>query len=107
MVRLEKWQARPVEEANLFNPAFLSALIQEFLRDYVKAQACGAPLTVVLIAMTTTLHRASRERLPNRTVTPLYAWLQDNEDLLIGFAGRAKNVAPYFKEAILFGMAPF
>lgn len=105
MASLEKWKDRPIEEANLFNPAFLCGLTHEFLRDYVKVQAGGAPLTVVVIGMTTTLHRASRERLPNRTVTPLYAWLQDNEDLLIEFASRAKNIVPYIKEAILFGMA--
>lgn len=105
MVSLEWWHDRPIEEANLFNPAFLCALIHEFLKDYAKAQAYGAPLTVVVIAMTTTLHPASRERLPNTTVPSLYEWLQDNEDLLIGFASRAKNIVPYIKEAILFGMA--
>jgi hypothetical protein len=105
MSSLEKWHDRPIEEANLFNPAFLCALVHEFLKDFVKAQTDGAPITLVVIAMTATLHRASRERLPNRTVTPLYAWLQENEDLLIGFASRAKNIVPYVKEAILFGMA--
>jgi hypothetical protein len=102
---LEKWRDRPIEEANLFNPAFLCALVHEFLKDYRKAQADGAPMTIVVIAMTATLHRASRERLPNTTVTPLYAWLQDNEDLLIEFDSRARNIVPYIKEAILFGMA--
>lgn len=105
MGSLEKWHNRPIEEANLFNPAFMCALLHEFLKDYVKAQPDGAPMTVVVIAMTATLHRTSRERLPNRTVTPLYAWLQENENLLIGFASRAKNIAPYVKEAILFGIA--
>jgi Family of unknown function (DUF6521) len=105
MVRLERWQDRPIEEANLFNPAFLCVLINEFLKDYQKLHAGGAPITVVVIAMATTLHRTSRERLPNRTVTPLYAWLQENEDLLVGFASRAKNIVPYVKEAIIFGMA--
>jgi hypothetical protein len=105
MGSLEKWHDRPIEEANLFNPAFLCALIHEFLKDYMKAQVGGAPFTVVVIAMTATLHRTSRERLPNRTVTSLYPWLQENEDLLIGFASRAKNIVPWVKEAILFGMA--
>lgn len=104
-VRLERWEDRPIEEANLFNPAFLCALIYEFLKDYTKAQAEGAPLTIIVIAIATSLHRESRERLPNRTVTPLYAWLQDNEDLLIGFPKRAKNIAPYLKEAVMFGVA--
>lgn len=105
MANLEKWLQRPVEEANLFNPPFLCALVHEFLKQYTKVQSKGAPLTIVIITIATTLHRDSRERLPNRTVTPVYAWLQDNEDLLIGFAERAKNIAPYVKEAILFGMA--
>lgn len=105
MASLEPWRDRPIEEANLFNPAFLCALVHEFLRDYTKTQTGGAPITVAVIGMATTLHRGSRERLPNRTVTPLYAWLQDNEDLLIGFSNRAKNIVPYVKEAILFGMA--
>jgi hypothetical protein len=105
MVKLNRWDDRPIEEANLFNPAFLCALIHEFLKDYEKTQSNGAPLVVVIIAITTTLHRSSRERLPNRTVTPLYAWLQDNEDVLIGFANRAKNIVPYAKEAIMFGIA--
>jgi hypothetical protein len=51
------------------------------------------------------LHRSCRERLPYSTVTSLYAWIQDNEDLLIGFASRAQNLTPYLKESVLFGFA--
>ncbi len=105
MARLDPWEERPIEEANLLNPAFMCALIIEFLKDYSKVQPNGAPITIVTVAMATVLHRDSRERLPNRIITSLYSWLQDNEDILIDFSVRSKNVLPYIKEAIMFGMA--
>ncbi|MER8370229.1 DUF6521 family protein [Mesorhizobium sp. M0902] len=104
MASLEPWSRRPAEEANLFNPAFMCGLIHELLKDFTKGHPDGAPLTTVIVALTTSLHRASRETLPHSTVRSLYEWLQENERLLIGFATRAKNLSPYIKEAILFGM---
>ena len=101
MVSLDPWTQRPTEEANLFNPPFLCSLTYEFL----KAHGNGAPITLAVIALTTSLHRLSRERLPYSTVSSLYEWLQGNEDLLIGFAIRCRGIAPYVKEAILFGMS--
>ena len=105
MANLDPWTQRPTEEANLFNPAFLGALASEFLKDFAKSHSEGAPLTTVIIALTTSLHRESRETLPHSTVTSLYQWLQENERLLIGFATRAKNLAPYIKEGLLFAMS--
>jgi Family of unknown function (DUF6521) len=101
MTGLDPWVRRPVEEANLFNPPFLCALTYEFL----KAHGNGAPITLAVIALATSLHRLSRERLPYSTVSSLYEWLQGNGDLLIGFAMRARGITPYVKEAILFGMS--
>lgn len=105
MADLGVWQRRPPEEANLFNPAFLCALAHEFLKEFTKTHQAGAPLPLVVVALTTSLHRTSRKRLPHSTIRSLYEWLQENEDLLIGFATRAKNITPYLKEAILFGLA--
>ncbi|MFU0505351.1 three component ABC system middle component [Pseudaminobacter sp. NGMCC 1.201702] len=105
MPRLDIWARRPPEEANLFGPSFLCALSHEFLRDFIKDGRDGTSLFLLVIALSTVLHRSSRERLPYSTVTSLYAWVQDNEDLLIGFASRAQNLTPYLKEAVLFGLA--
>jgi hypothetical protein len=105
MEQLEQWAKRPSEEANLFNPPFLCALTHEFLKEFSRHNKGGASIFLVVIALATSLHRNSRERLPYSTVTALYAWVQDNEDLLIGFASRAKNICPYVKEAIMFGLA--
>lgn len=105
MEHLDRWARRPSEEANLFNPPFLCALTHEFLKEFSSHQKDGASIFMVIVALATSLHRSSRERLPYSTVTALYAWVQENEDLLIGFASRAKNIGPYVKEAIMFGLA--
>jgi len=105
VARLEPWIRRPSEEANLFNPAFLCGLTYEFVKDYAKEQEAGAPLMLIAIALTACLHRGSRERLPHSTVSALYGWLQESEDLLVGFSDRARNVVPYVKQAIMFGMS--
>jgi hypothetical protein len=102
---LEQWAHRPSEEANLFGPSFLCALIYEFVKNFVSNEKEGATLFMTTIALTTSLHRSSRERLPYSTVTSLYAWVQENEDLLVGFAHRSMNVGPYIKEGVLFGLA--
>jgi len=101
----EPWRARPPEEANLFNPPFMCALAFEFLKAYTKDRDEGASLFILIIALTVALHASSRRRLPYSTVTPLYAWVQENEDLLIGLSKRSKNLTPYIREALMFGLA--
>lgn len=105
MEQLARWAKRPSEEANLFNPPFLCALTYEFLKEFSRHNKSGASMFIVILALATSLHRNSRDRLPHSTITALYSWVQDNEDLLIGFASRAKNITPYVKEAIMSGLA--
>ena len=105
MANPKPWARRPVEEANLFNPAFLCGLTYEFTKAYSKEIKAGAPLMLVVIALTASLHSQSRERLPHSTVGYLYGWLQEHESLLVEFAERARNLTPYIKQAIMFGIA--
>lgn len=101
---LEVWERRPPEEANLFNPAFLASLVYEFVKEYSKQTGRGAPLTFFGPNLSAVLHGPTRSRLPYSTVTSLYEWLQDNEDVLIGFANRVRGISPYFKEALRFAL---
>lgn len=105
MAPLELWARRPIEEANLFSPPFLCALTYEFVKNFSSDHKEYASLFLVTLGLATSLHRASRDRLPYSTVTPLYAWVQEHEELLVGFSQRASNLAPYIKEGILFGLA--
>lgn len=101
---IQSWSRRPVEEANLFNPAFLCALAYEFVKAYDKEKDSGASLVLIVIALSICLHGTSRSRLPQTTIGYFYGWLQQNEDLLIGFPERARNLGPYIKQATMFGM---
>jgi len=101
---LEGWNRRPSEEANLFNPAFLASLLHEFAKDYSKQTGNGVPLTFFGPSLSAVLHKPTRSRLPYSTVTSLYEWIQDNEDLLIGFARRVQGISPYYKEALRFAL---
>lgn len=101
---LEPWHKRPLEEASLFNPAFLGSLIYEFSKETYKHKSNGAPLTYVPISLAIALHSKTRSRLPYSTVTSLFEWIQENEDLLIGFSNRVNWLRPYWQEAIRFGL---
>jgi len=100
---LEVWNKRPPEEANLFNPAFLGSLLHELSKEFSKQKGSGLPLTYAALGLSVVLHGPTRDRLPYSTVTSLYEWLQDNEDVLIGLAARVRGVHPYLKEALRFG----
>lgn len=103
MPSLMAWSARAPEEAYLFNPAFMGSLAAEFVKAYSKSHS-AAPVTLISIGLTTSLHGQTRRRFPYSTVTSLYEWLQNNEDLLVGFPNRASGLMPYLKEAIIFSM---
>ena len=104
MIPVNSWVHRPMEEANLFNPAFVGSLIYEFVKVYQKSKSEGAPLTYVPISLSLSLHRPSRARLPRSTVTSLYQWVQNNEDVLVDFHTRLMGLLPYVREAVQFSM---
>ena len=98
---LKPWPDRRVpEEANHFNPAYCGVLIYEFVRAYEKARKAPASFALVFCALPITLHPATRNRLPRSTVTGLLPWLEENHDVRVGFADRARNLSPYVREAL-------
>lgn len=104
MMTLDPWSHRPSEEAYLFNPAFLGSLMFEFVKAFQRERSMGAPITFLPVALALTLHCESRSRLPSSTVSSLYQWVQDNEDLLVGFDKRIVGLMPYLKEALRFSL---
>ena len=102
---LKPWQHRPPEEANLFNPAFVGSLIYEFSKEHKKHKYKAAPLEFIPLFLAIVLHAPTRHRLPYSTVTSMYEWLQENEDIKIGFSDRSIGILPYAKEALRFGVS--
>lgn len=105
MPSLVAWNNRTPEEARLFNPAFLGSLSYEFVKAFGSKQDGSAPITLAAVALAISLHAGTRRRLPYSIITSLYEWLQNNEDLLIGFPERTTGLVPYVQEATIFAIA--
>ncbi len=103
---LYHWQERwPSEEANHFNPAYCGVLIYEFVRAYERAKRVSPSFALLYCALPISLHPATRDRLPKSTVTGLFPWLENNRDVRVGFADRARNLTPYVREAFRYAAA--
>ena len=102
MIPLKPWKNRPAEEANLFNPAFVASLIYEFVKEFEEDDQEGVPITFAPVCLAIVLHAPTRKRLPYSTITSLYEWVHDNEDILVEFHSRVMGLMPFLREALLF-----
>lgn len=98
------WRDRPREEAYSFNPAFLSSLMSDFVREYSRAKHEACPITLVYLFAPLSLHRQTRHRFPNRTVTSLYEWIQGNEDVLVDLPRRTRALLPLMRDGLKFAV---
>jgi len=99
---MKEWVMRPMETANLLNPAFIGQLIEEFVKSYQKEKGTGVPYELTFLALPLTIFNVYRVRLPARTSTKMQVWLQDNPELKINFASNVKEIVPFIKEAMMF-----
>jgi len=98
------WDERPIELANLFNPAFCAVVLQNAIRGYHKEAKQGMPFPLLLLVLPLVLHASTRRALPATTRTKLHVWLQAQPEVRVGFAARARHMVPYTKEALAFGI---
>lgn len=103
---LRSWEKRSPEVAALFNPAFTSVLICTALLEFKKGNECEAPYALPFILLPLILHPQTRMKLPRSSRTTFSAWItkEENAAIKVGFAVRAKNMAPYVKDALLFAL---
>jgi len=100
----EHWLAHAREESFLFNPAFLGSLLTDFVREFCKAKSVPCPVTLAFLAAGVSLHRQTRQKLPGKTATALYEWLQDHEDVLVDLPRRVRGLSPFLREALMFSL---
>jgi len=58
---------------------------------------------LAFVAVPMTLHKPTREALPRSVRTSMPAWIEENTYFRVGFAERARSLAPFVREALLFG----
>ena|SRR5436190_16098629 len=100
---MQPWTTRAVEEANLFNPAFCSALLGKTADEFQKKRRQPLPFALTFLVLPIVLHRNTRLALPGSTVTSLVSWVQDNREHLVHFALRVERLDGITREALLFG----
>jgi hypothetical protein len=102
---MRPWRERSTEEAHLLNPSFCSLIISSAVGGHVEAGEPSMSYPLAFLVLPAVLHKATRERLPRGVNTALSNWLEEHSDLLLRFPDRARSLAPFTREAILFGVA--
>lgn len=100
-----EWDTRPVEIANLLNPAFYSLVLREAAKGYEGREKAGMPYSLLFLVPSIVLYKKTRDSLPNRNSSTSFGkWVMKSDKIVIGFANRTRQYTPYTKEALLFGI---
>ena len=103
---MKEWANRPPEIAALLNPAFCGFLMSTGLDAYTQNVNEGAPYAFPFVMLPLVLHKPTRQAFPRSSRTAFSTWITNADTAIakVGFAERAKNMAPYVKEALAFAM---
>jgi hypothetical protein len=96
---------RSIEEATLFNPAFIAALLHRAIGGFERETQQGIPLPLLYLVPPVALVRATRQLLPGRVDTSLPGWLQEHPEVRLQFAENARALVPVTRDGLLFGVA--
>jgi hypothetical protein len=98
------WERRPIEVANLLNPAFCTVLLRETAKGYESVRGSGIPYALSFLALPLVLHQATRDALPGKISVTQHTWIQAHPELRFSVEQRVTNLVPFVKEAIMFGL---
>jgi hypothetical protein len=98
------WALRPVEEANLLNPAFIALLVRQAADAHRSLDRQSLPWMLAFIVAPAVLHGPTRAGLPQTVTSSMTRWSQTHPELLAGFPARAGALVPAVREGLLFGL---
>jgi len=101
---MRTWNERPFEIRNLFNPAFCGVILLRAFEGFEEEDASGMPFSLALLVLPLCLHKDSREIFSSNKRRYLLKTLNDNPQMLVGFAERTRSLLPYTLEALGFTM---
>lgn len=102
---MKEWKNRSQEVAIILNPAFCAYLITTSLKAYLNEDENGAPFLFPFILLPLVLHKPTRDVRPRAVKTSFSTWMIEEASIVkVGFDERAKNLVPYVREAIIFGI---
>lgn len=92
---MKRWDQRPFEIRNLFNPAFCGLILFRALHAYEKEDARGMPFSLSLLVLPLCLHKDSREVIASSPRSYLLKTMEKNQQVMVGLADRVTQMLPY------------
>jgi len=92
---LKRWDGRPFEIRNLFNPAFCGLVLFRAMQGYEEEDARGMPFSLSLLVLSLSLHKDSREVIAAGSRSYLLKVTEKNPQVQVGFADRVTAMLPY------------
>ena len=99
---MKRWDQRPFEIRNLFNPAFCGLVLFRALHGYEEEDVRGMPFSLSLLVLPLCLHKDSREVIAGSSRSYLLKTIEKNQQVMVGFADRVTKMLPFTFEG--FGM---
>ncbi|WP_120004372.1 three component ABC system middle component [Nesterenkonia muleiensis] len=101
---LPAWPVRSPVPAAMFNPALISAAVATAANQYEETAGFAMSWPLAYLVTPLVLHRPTREGLPRTKATSLAKWVGDNAVLVEGLPVRARQMTPYVREGLRFGL---
>jgi hypothetical protein len=92
---MKRWDQRPFEIRNLFNPAFCGLVLFRALQGYEEEDARGMPFSLSLLVLSLCLHKDSREVIAGSSRSYLLKTIEKNQQVMVGFADRVTQMLPF------------
>ncbi len=92
---MKRWNQRPFEIRNLFNPAFCGLVLFRALHGFEEQDARGMPFSLSLLVLPLCLHKDSREVIAGSPRAYLLKTTEKNQQVVVGFADRVTQMLPY------------
>lgn len=96
---MRRWDRRPLEIRNLFNPAFCGLLLLRALTGYEKHDSRGMPFSLTLLVLPLCLHKQTRDVLAENNRSYFLKIASEHPEFSVGFAQRATDLLPFAMEA--------
>jgi len=96
---MKRWDQRPFEVRNLFNPAFCGLVLFRALQGYEEEDHDGIPFSLALLVLPLCLHKDSRDVIAASPRSYLLKTIEKNPQLMVGFSSRASDLMPFTLEA--------
>jgi len=92
---MKRWNQRPFEIRNLFNPAFCGLILFRAIQGYEEEDSRGMPFSLSLLVLPLCLHKDSREVIAASSRSYLLRITEKNPQMQVGFADRTTAMLPY------------